>query len=85
MFYLISAVIIGMICGIVPATIGAIREKLELGMLGFITSVVSAVILGYYLAIPVALLFTFFIMKNKVRAKIKIIADTETIQSSYER
>lgn len=68
MYYLISTVIIGMICGIVPAVIGAIRGKLELGMFGFIASVVSAVILSYYLAIPVSLLFTILIIKNRVTA-----------------
>jgi hypothetical protein len=62
--YLISALIIGIVCGAIPVIIGTAREEMEIGMFGFIASVVSAVILGVYLAGPVAALFVFFILRR---------------------
>ncbi|MBO9129868.1 hypothetical protein [Bacillus sp. 165] len=62
--YLISALIIGVICGAVPAITGALKEKLEIGMFGFLASVASAVILGFYLSVPVAIAFTYFMVRK---------------------
>jgi hypothetical protein len=62
--YLISALIIGVVCGAVPAITGALKEKLEIGMFGFLASVVSAVILGFYLSVPTAIAFTYFIVRR---------------------
>lgn len=62
--YLINALIIGMVCGAVPAIIGTLKEEMELGMLGFIASTVSAIIYDVYLAGPVAAVFAFFVLKQ---------------------
>lgn len=61
---LIMALIIGVTCGAVPAILGAIMEELEIGMLGFVASSVSALFFGMYGAIPVTILFAFYILRH---------------------
>ncbi len=70
---MISLVVIGMICGIIPMIVGVLQEKLEIGMLGLFFSVVSAIIYGWYLAIPIALTFTFVLIKPKRGVPAEII------------
>ncbi|MFD3447924.1 hypothetical protein ACFDTO_25355 [Microbacteriaceae bacterium 4G12] len=65
----ITALIIGIACGAVPAITGAVREELEIGMFGFVASIVSATIMGFYLAIPIATLFTFFVIRGRFISK----------------
>lgn len=62
--YLISALIIGIACGIIPIILGTIKEELELGMLGFITAIGSAIMDGLYLACLVTAVFVIFILKD---------------------
>ncbi|PFK46848.1 hypothetical protein COI93_03090 [Bacillus cereus] len=65
---LIIALIIGVTCGAVPAILGAFMEELEIGMLGFVASSVSALFFGLYGAIPVGILFAVYILRH-ARAK----------------
>lgn len=61
--YLIHALLIGIICGSSSAILGTIIEEVELGMLGFIAAIISAIIYGP-LAIPVSVLFVIFILTH---------------------
>lgn len=61
---LILALILGVTCGAIPAILGAIMEELEIGMLGFVASSVSALLFGLYGAIPVAILFSLYILRH---------------------
>ncbi|KFN04583.1 hypothetical protein D0U04_01245 [Bacillus clarus] len=61
---LIMALILGVTCGAIPAILGAIMEELEIGVLGFVASSVSALLFGLFGAIPVAILFAFYILRH---------------------
>lgn len=70
---MISLVVIGMLCGIIPMIVGLLQEKLEVGMLGLFFSIVSAIVYGWYLAIPIAITFTFLLVKPKRGVPAQII------------
>ena len=70
---MISLVVIGMLCGMIPMIVGVLQEKLEVGMLGLFFSIVSAIVYGWYLAIPIAITFTFLLVKPKRGVPAKII------------
>ncbi|ABS22972.1 hypothetical protein ACRS6Y_05755 [Bacillus cytotoxicus] len=74
---LIMALIIGVTCGAIPAILGAIMEELEIGMLGFVASSVSALLFGLYGAIPVSILFAFYIVRH---ARVKQFAPNHVAQ-----
>ena len=61
---LIVAILFGVVCGAIPAVVGAILDELEVGMIGFVASTVSALFFGLYGAIPVGLLFAFYILRH---------------------
>ncbi|HDR3890285.1 MULTISPECIES: hypothetical protein [Bacillus] len=65
---LLIALILGVTCGAIPVILGAIMEELEVGVLGFAASCVSALFFGLYGAIPVAILCAFYILRH-ARAK----------------
>ncbi|AHA07292.1 hypothetical protein COM33_18330 [Bacillus toyonensis] len=60
---LLIALILGVLCGAIPVILGAIMEELEVGVLGFVASCVSALFFGLYGAIPVAILCAFYILR----------------------
>ncbi|GAA3322583.1 hypothetical protein GCM10020331_043030 [Ectobacillus funiculus] len=63
---MISLVVIGMICGILPMIVGVLQEKAgSRNAWTFFLSVVSAIIYGWYLAIPIAITFTLLLVKPK--------------------
>jgi len=61
---LIGAIFTGSLIGAIPAVCGAIKHKLGLALGGFFACLVSALLLGMILAIPVCALFLFFIFKK---------------------
>lgn len=61
---LILSILFGVVCGSIPAVVGAIMEELEVGMIGFVASSVSALFFGLYGAIPVCLLFALYILRH---------------------
>ncbi|MGD6889034.1 hypothetical protein [Bacillus mobilis] len=65
---LLIALILGVTCGALPVILGAIMEELEVGVLGFVASCVSALFFGLFGAIPVSILCAFYIVRH-ARAK----------------
>ncbi|MED1284556.1 hypothetical protein [Bacillus mycoides] len=61
---LLIALILGVTCGAIPVILGAIMEELEVGVLGFAASCVSALFFGLYGAIPVSILCAFYILRH---------------------
>lgn len=61
---ILGALITGLVIGAVPAICGAIKQKIGLAIGGFFACVVSALLLGMLLAIPVCALFLFLIFKK---------------------
>lgn len=66
---IMGALYAGLIVGAIPAICGAVKQKLPLAVGGFIACVVSALILGLLLAIPVCALFVFLIFKPENKAE----------------
>ncbi|CUB12145.1 hypothetical protein BN2127_JRS1_03932 [Bacillus cereus] len=65
---LLIALILGVTCGALPVILGAIMEELEVGVIGFVASCVSALLFGLFGAIPVSILCAFYIVRH-ARAK----------------
>ncbi len=61
---IIGALITGAIIGAIPALCGAIKGKISLAVIGFFSCLISALILGMILAIPVCAVFIFLIFKK---------------------
>lgn len=59
-----GAIIGGAVIGAIPAICGAIKHKLGLALGGFFTCLISSLLLGMILAIPVCAVFLFFIFKK---------------------
>ncbi len=61
---IVGSLLTGLAIGAVPLICGIIKRKIGLAIGGFFACVVSALILGALLAIPVAGLFVFLIFKK---------------------
>ncbi|MCP8970813.1 hypothetical protein [Ectobacillus ponti] len=62
--YLIETIMIAMVCGLVPAVVGLLKEEFELGIYSFVLTLVSGIIFTYYATVPVAALCILFIYKR---------------------
>lgn len=60
----LGALFAGIITGAIPAILGAIKNKIGLAIGGFFACLVSAILLGLILAIPVCALFIWLILRN---------------------
>lgn len=65
---ILSGAIVGLIFGSIPMFIGASKNQLGLGVIGFVVCVVSGVVLGMLLAIPVSGLFVWLILNASKKA-----------------
>ena len=67
--YLIGAIIgsllSGALVGAVPAICGAIKHKLGLAIGGFFACLISSVLLGLILSLPICAVFLYLIFKKK--------------------
>lgn len=61
---LLGALFAGIITGAIPAICGAVKNKIGLAIGGFFACVVSSLILGLLLAIPVCALFLWLIFRE---------------------
>ena len=55
---------IGFILGLIPLVLGIIKRNFKYGILGHVSSTVGGALLGIFLSIPVAAIFTWLILKN---------------------
>lgn len=61
---IIGSLITGALIGTIPAICGAIKQKIGLAIGGFFACLVSGLILGMILAVPVCAVFLFLIFKK---------------------
>ena len=54
---------IGFVLGLVPLIVGFMKRKRKLGFFGFVGSILGGAILGLLLAVPVAAIFTWLIVR----------------------
>ena len=62
---LVGGLVVGVLCGLAPLLIGRKRNRQALGKVGLIACIVSGLILGLILAIPVSIIFTMVIFFSK--------------------
>ena len=55
---------IGLVFGLVPLISGFVKRNVKYGVIGFLGSIVGGALLGLLLAIPVAAIFTWLIVKR---------------------
>lgn len=55
---------LGLVIGLIPLITGIVKKNFKFGIFGFLGSIVGGAILGLLLAIPVAAIFTWLILKN---------------------
>lgn len=83
---IIGALIAGAIIGAIPAICGAIKGKIQLAIIGFVACLVSALILGMILAIPVCAVFLWLIFKKrKITRQSKQLITEKIITSAFCR
>ncbi len=63
---ILAALFVGIAMGIIPAILGAVKNRLGLGIGGFFACVASGLVLGLLLAVPVCALFVWLILKPEV-------------------
>lgn len=63
--------IAGLVCGLIPLGSGFYKDRVSLGVIGFVASAIAGAVLGLLLAIPVAIVFTLaiFLMRGERRPR----------------
>ncbi|MBK8465338.1 MAG: hypothetical protein IPL32_05860 [Chloracidobacterium sp.] len=59
---------LGLLTGLVPLILGFVKKNLKVGLLGFFGSIIGGAVLGLLLAIPVAGIFTWLILRSSVKS-----------------
>ena len=72
---IIGSLISGAIVGAIPAIAGSVKGKIGLALGGFFACLVSSVILGLILSVPVCAVFMYFIFKNNKNVSEKNMKD----------
>jgi hypothetical protein len=65
---IVGGLIAGILCGLIPLGAGARQNRLGIALSGFVVCMVSGVLLGALLALPVAFAFKVFISATEGRA-----------------
>ncbi len=62
---LVGAILIGIVCGLIPLITGIVRKHFVLGIVGLLSCTIGGFILGIILALPIAVIFTVIIATRK--------------------
>ena len=62
---IIFGAVLGAIVGLIPLIFGIIKKNFKIGILGFVGSIIGSAILGLILAIPIAAISVYLILKGK--------------------
>ena len=62
---IIFGAILGAIVGLIPLIIGIVKKNLKVGALGFVGSILGSAILGLFLAIPIAAVSAYVMLRGK--------------------
>lgn len=76
---IIFGAVLGAVVGLIPLILGIIKKNLKVGALGFIGSIIGSAILGLILAIPVAGVAVYLIIKGKGESTDGGIADEASV------
>ena len=71
---------LGILFGAIPLILGFIRKERSYAVFGFLGSVIGGAILGIFLSIPVAAIFTWLILrKTKAKANLAEVTSNSDI------
>jgi uncharacterized membrane protein len=71
---LIESGLLGLICGVIPLFFSTGKDRVKLGFVGLLACVVSGLLLGLLLAIPVAVVFLWLIFRDAVEVPFEVQA-----------
>jgi uncharacterized membrane protein len=71
---LIEGVLVGLICGVIPLFFSTGKDRLQLGFGGLLACVISGLLLGLLLALPVAVVFLWLIFRHSVEVPFEVQA-----------
>ena len=69
---------LGFIVGLVPLILGFVKKNLKYGAIGFILSIIGGTLLGIFLALPAALIFSWLILRKPKPAESNVAAEVST-------
>ncbi len=67
-YLMIANIILGFLFGSFPLLLGLKLKNRKLAIYGFIGSIIGSVILGIFLSYPIAVIFTWLLLKNSKEA-----------------
>ncbi len=76
---------LGFLLGLIPLILGLIKKERKYAMFGFLGSLIGGALLGIFLSIPIASIFTWLILrkpKDTVEAINENSIETETVSHS---
>lgn len=74
----------GLVIGLVPLVTGFIKKNLKYGFFGFVGSLIGGALLGLLLAIPVAAIFTWLILRRPKAPSEVVIVNQDPIDVSMK-
>ncbi len=79
-FYKITLIglALGLILGLIPLVLGFIKKKRKYAMFGFLGSLIGSALLGIFLSIPVAAIFTWLILRKSNNEPAEVVVVNET-------
>lgn len=69
---------LGILFGLIPLVLGFIKKERSYGVFGFLGSVIGSAILGIFLSVPVAAVFTWLILRRAKNAAVGAFAVPKT-------
>ncbi len=79
-FYKITLIglALGLTLGLIPPVLGFIKKKRKYAMFGFLGSLIGGALLGIFLSIPVAAIFTWLILRKSNNEPAEVVVVNET-------
>ena len=69
---------IGLLLGLIPLVLGFIKKERSYAVFGFLGSIIGGSILGIFLSVPVAAIFTWLILRKPKNQSTEATAENET-------
>jgi hypothetical protein len=69
---------LGILLGAIPLVLGFLRKERSYAVFGFLGSIIGGAILGLFLSIPVAAIFTWLILRKQKNEPIEVVVVNET-------
>lgn len=75
---------IGFLLGLIPLVLGFLRKERSYGVFGFLGSCIGGAILGLFLSLPVAAIFTWLILRRPRNQTIETAANEAPTATAIE-